>query len=200
MGKRVYLGLGSNLGNKERIVRKAIDKVGERVGAVVAVSSFYKTAPWGYQSVHTFCNAAISVDTDLSPEEVLFTVQEIERELGSKKHRERDGSYVDRLIDIDLLDYDGLVLDTHSLVLPHPYMHKRTFVMTPLAEIAPQWVHPVLGKTATELLEGRPALSNHLCFRGNCGLSSSNNVSLLFRRETNELFVYLGIGVGRTPR
>ena len=63
MGKRVYLGLGSNLGNKERIVRKAIDKVGERVGAVVAVSSFYKTAPWGYQSVHTFCNAAISVDT-----------------------------------------------------------------------------------------------------------------------------------------
>ena len=60
MGKRVYLGLGSNLGNKERIVRKAIDKVGERVGAVVAVSSFYKTAPWGYQSVHTFCNAAIA--------------------------------------------------------------------------------------------------------------------------------------------
>ena len=144
MGKRVYLGLGSNLGNKERIVRKAIDKIGERVGAVVAVSSFYKTAPWGYQSVHTFCNAAIAVDTDLSPEEVLFTVQEIERELGSKKHREGDGSYVDRLIDID----------THSLVLPHPYMHKRTFVMTPLAEIAPQWVHPVLGKTATELLEG----------------------------------------------
>lgn len=74
MGKRVYLGLGSNLGNKERIVRKAIDKVGERVGAVVAVSSFYKTAPWGYQSVHTFCNAAISVDTDLSPEEVLLPV------------------------------------------------------------------------------------------------------------------------------
>lgn len=146
MGKRVYLGLGSNLGNKERIVRKAIDKVGERVGAVVAVSSFYKTAPWGYQSVHTFCNAAISVDTDLSPEEVLFTVQEIERELGSKKHREGDGSYVDRLVDIDLLDYDGLVLDTHSLVLPHPYMHKRTFVMTPLAEIAPQWVHHVIGK------------------------------------------------------
>ena len=147
MGKRVYLGLGSNLGNKERIVRKTIDKIGERVGAVVAVSSFYKTAPWGYQSVHTFCNAAIAVDTDLSPEEVLFTVQEIERELGSKKHREGDGSYVDRLIDIDLLDYDGLVLD-------HPYMHKRTFVMTPLAEIAPQWVHPVLGKTATELLKG----------------------------------------------
>jgi len=66
MGKRVYLGLGSNLGNKERIVRKAIDKIGERVGAVVAMSSFYKTAPWGYQSVHTFCNAAISVEAFIS--------------------------------------------------------------------------------------------------------------------------------------
>ena len=148
MGKRVYLGLGSNLGNKERIVRKAIDKVGERVGAVVAVSSFYKTAPWGYQSVHTFCNAAISVDTDLSPEEVLFTVQEIERELGSKKHRERDGSYVDRLIDIDLLDYDGLVLDTHSLVLPHPYMHKRK-------KLALEGAHKRYGEVLSEEVQER---------------------------------------------
>ena len=150
----MYLGLGSNLGNKEQIIKKTIARIGERVGAVVAVSSFYKTIPWGYQSVHTFCNAAVAVDTELSPEEVLNTVQVIERELGSKKHRRGDGTYVDRLIDIDLLDYDGLILDTYVLVLPHPYMHKRTFVMEPLAEIAPQWVHPVLGKTATEILAG----------------------------------------------
>lgn len=154
MGKRVYLGLGSNLGNKEQIIKKAIDRIGNRVGPVVAVSSFYKTEPWGYQSVHTFCNAAMAVDTDLSPEEVLLTVQSIERELGSKDHRKSDGSYADRLIDIDLLDYDGQVLDTYALVLPHPYMHKRTFVMEPLAEIAPQWRHPVLGKTATDILAG----------------------------------------------
>ena len=154
MGKRVYLGLGSNLGNKEQIIKKAIARIGERVGAVVAVSSFYKTIPWGYQSVHTFCNAAVAVDTELSPEEVLNTVQVIERELGSKKHRRGDGTYVVRLIYIDLLDYDGLILDTYVLVFPHPYMHKRTFVMEPLAEIAPQWVHPVLGKTATEILAG----------------------------------------------
>ena len=154
MGKRVYLGLGSNLGNKEQIIKKAIARIGERVGAVVAVSSFYKTIPWGYQSVHTFCNAAVAVDTELSPEEVLNTVQVIERELGSKKHRRGDGTYVDRLIDIDLLDYDGLILDTYVLILPHPHMHKRTFVTEPLAEIAPQWVHPVLGKTATEILAG----------------------------------------------
>ena len=154
MAKRVYLGLGSNLGNKEQIIRKAIDRIGKRVGAGVAVSSFYKTEPWGYQSVHTFCNAAMAVDTDLLPEEVLSTVQAIERELGSKDHRRSDGSYADRLIDIDLLDYDGQVLDTYALVLPHPYMHKRTFVMEPLAEIAPQWMHPVLGKTAAEILAG----------------------------------------------
>lgn len=154
MAKRVYLGLGSNLGNKEQIIRKAIDRIGKRVGTIVSVSSFYKTEPWGYQSVHTFCNAAMAVDTELSPEEVLSTVQAIERELGSKDHRRSDGSYADRLIDIDLLDYDGQVLDTYALVLPHPYMHKRTFVMEPLAEIAPQWMHPVLGKTATEILAG----------------------------------------------
>ena len=154
MAKRVYLGLGSNLGNKEQIIRKAIDRIGKRVGTVVAVSSFYKTEPGGYQSVHTFCNAAMAVDTDLLPEEVLSTVQAIERELGSKDHRRSDGSYADRLIDIDLLDYDGQVLDTYALVLPHPYMHKRTFVMEPLVEIAPQWMHPVLGKTAAEILAG----------------------------------------------
>ena len=152
MAKRVYLGLGSNLGNKEQIIRKAIDRIGKRVGTIVATSSCYKTEPWGDQSVHTFCNAAMAVDTDLLPEEVLSTVQAIERELGSKDHRRSDGSYADRLIDIDLLDYDGQVLDTYALVLPHPYMHKRTFVMEPLAEIAPQWTHPVLGKTATEIL------------------------------------------------
>ena len=94
----------------------------------------------------------MAVDTELSPEEVLSTVQAIERELGSKDHRRSDGSYADRLIDIDLLDYDGQVLDTYALVLPHPYMHKRSFVMEPLAEIAPQWMHPVLGKTAAEIL------------------------------------------------
>lgn len=152
MEKRVYLGLGSNLGNKEQIIQKAIARIGERVGTIVTISSFYKTAPWGYQSVHTFCNAVIAVETELSPEEVLSAVQIIERELGSKEHRKSDGSYVDRLIDIDLLDYNGLVLDTYALVLPHPYMHKRPFVMEPLAEIAPQWTHPVLGKTATEIL------------------------------------------------
>lgn len=154
MEKRVYLGLGSNLGNKEQIIKKAIARIGERVGTIVTISSFYKTAPWGYQSVHTFCNAVIAVETELSPEEVLSAVQIIERELGSKEHRKSDGSYVDRLIDIDLLDYNGLVLDTYALVLPHPYMHKRPFVMEPLAEIAPQWTHPVLGKTATEILAG----------------------------------------------
>lgn len=154
MEKRVYLGLGSNLGNKEQIIKKAIARIGERVGTIVTISSFYKTAPWGYQSVHTFCNAVIAVETELSPEEVLSAVQIIERELGSKEHRKSDGSYVDRLIDIDLLDYNGLVLDTYALVLPHPYMHKRPFVMEPLAEIAPQWTHPVLGKTATDILAG----------------------------------------------
>ena len=147
----VYFGLGTNLGDKEHNLRLAVRKIEERVGKVVSLSAFYATAPWGFSSEHTFLNAAACVETLLPPLSVLHLTQEIEREIG-RTHKSVGGVYSDRVIDIDLLLYGDLVLDTPELKLPHPLMHERRFVVEPLAEIAPDLVHPILKKKMRELL------------------------------------------------
>ena len=152
---RVYLGLGTNLGDKESNLHVAVRKINERIGEVTALSAFYVTAPWGFSSENSFLNAACCVESVLPPLDILRETQEIERELGRMK-KSAGGNYSDRLIDIDLLLYGDLILSTTSpsgakLILPHPLMAERDFVMKPLAEIAPGLVHPVLGKTMKEL-------------------------------------------------
>lgn len=141
----VYLGLGTNLGDKEANLRTAIYKLQERIGKQVSLSSFYETAPWGFESDHSFLNAAIGLETSLSPIEILHITQEIEKELGRTK-KSVNGSYSDRLIDIDILLYDTLVLQTPELTIPHPLMTERDFVMKPLIEIAGNVIHPILKK------------------------------------------------------
>lgn len=141
----VYLGLGTNLGDKEANLRTAIYKLQERIGKQVSLSSFYETAPWGFESDHSFLNAAIGLETSLSPIEILYITQEIEKELGRTK-KSVNGSYSDRLIDIDILLYDTLVLQTPELTIPHPLMTERDFVMKPLIEIAGNVIHPILKK------------------------------------------------------
>lgn len=145
----VYLGLGTNLGDKEQNLRMSIKKIEERIGNVVSLSAFYATAPWGFSSENSFLNAAVCVETTLLPLQVLET-QRIERELG-RTEKSVNGLYADRLIDIDLLLYDDRVMDAEGLILPHPLMTERRFVMEPLSEIAPDVVHPVLHKTMKEL-------------------------------------------------
>lgn len=147
----VYFSLGTNLGDKEQNLRLAVQNIEERIGKAISLSAFYATAPWGFTSENTFLNAALCVETQLSPLEILKITQEIEREMG-RTHKSVNGAYSDRLIDIDLLLYDDLVLDTPELKLPHPLMQERDFVMRPLAEIAPEVVHPVFKKTIRELL------------------------------------------------
>lgn len=149
----VYLGLGTNLGNKEANLRTAIYKLQERIGKQVSLSSFYETAPWGFESDHSFLNAAIGLETSLSPIEILHITQEIEKELGRTK-KSVNGSYSDRLIDIDILLYDTLVLQTPELTIPHPLMTERDFVMKPLIEIAENVIHPTRQKTLSELYQG----------------------------------------------
>ena len=130
----VYLGLGSNLGDKRENLACAIRLIGERVGKVLRVSSFIETEPWGFESDNTFVNAVILCETTLTPRQVLRATQKIEREMGRKK-KSTDGSYADRCIDIDILLYDDLRVDEPDLQIPHPLMLKRDFVMIPLREI-----------------------------------------------------------------
>ena len=145
-----YLALGTDIGNKRRNMITAAALLAERVGDVLALSGFYETEPWGFQSENTFLNAALQLDTSLSPLELLKATQEIEIEMG--RTQKSNGAYHDRIIDIDILLYDNLVLQTPELTLPHPLMHERLFVMEPLAEIAPNVIHPVFKKPVISLL------------------------------------------------
>ena len=145
-----YLALGTNIGNKRRNMITAAALLAERVGDVLALSGFYETEPWGFQSENTFLNAALQLDTSLSPLELLKATQEIEIEMG--RTQKSNGAYHDRIIDIDILLYDNLALQTPELSLPHPLMHERLFVMEPLAEIAPNVIHPVFKKPVISLL------------------------------------------------
>ena len=134
MNYELYLSLGSNLGDREQMLHRAIALIGERIGTVQRVSSFIETEPWGFQSEHPFLNAACLVLTRLSPEQCLDETQRIERELGRTK-KSKGGVYHDRPIDIDLLLYGDLRVSTPRLTLPHPRMYERDFVMIPLREI-----------------------------------------------------------------
>ena len=130
----VYLGLGSNLGNKEQHITTAVKHLEQRVGKVRRLSSLLKTEPWGFTSPHSFVNAAVSIDTILSPHEVLEATQQIERDM-CRKQKSMNGEYHDRIIDIDILLYDDMEINEKDLIIPHPLMHQRDFVMIPLREI-----------------------------------------------------------------
>lgn len=147
---KVYLGLGTNLGNKEENLHAAVQMIHERIGNVVSLSAFYVTAPWGFSSQNSFLNAACCVESDFTPTVLLKETQAIERELGRTK-KSVNGGYSDRVIDIDILLYGDRVIHTPELEIPHPLMLERRFVMDPLTEIAPDVVHPVLEKKLSEL-------------------------------------------------
>ena len=130
----VYLGLGSNLGEREQNLQEAIRLIGDRVGQVARQSSFIETEPWGYESSNRYMNAAVRCETTKTPREVLLLTQQIERDLG-RKTKSVSGGYADRTIDIDILLYDERTVDEPDLKIPHPLMHQRDFVMIPLREI-----------------------------------------------------------------
>ena len=148
----VYLGLGTNIGNKKENLTRAIEALSLALGHYTALSSFIETAPWGFESENTFLNCAVAFETVLLPEELLGTTERIERELG-RTAKSTGGTYHDRVIDIDILLYGNETIDTPRLTIPHPLMHLRDFVLEPLAEIAPEVVHPTTGKSISRLAD-----------------------------------------------
>ncbi len=155
---RVVLLLGGNLGDRAALMACAEAEVGRTVGRVMQSSSVYESEAWGFDSADRFLNRALVVETDLSPIEVLDRTQAIERALG-RGPKAPDGEhgaagqrvYRSRTMDIDLLFYDDLVVESERLTLPHPLLAEREFVLTPLREICGGWVHPVIGKKVSEL-------------------------------------------------
>ena len=131
---KVSLGLGSNLGDRQANIERAIELISERVGEVIRRSSLIETEPWGFDSENKFLNGVILCETTLTPRQVLRKTQKIERDMGRKK-KTSSLQYSDRPIDIDILLYDNLTVDEPDLKIPHPRMQDREFVMIPLKEI-----------------------------------------------------------------
>lgn len=142
------IALGSNIGAREEHLRFAVERLG-RLGRLRAVSSFHETVPVGFAGQGLFLNAALALETELGPRELMREMLRIEAERG----RERRILNGPRTLDLDLLLYEDLVMDEPGLTLPHPRMHERLFVLAPLAEVAPEAVHPVLKRSVRELLE-----------------------------------------------
>ena len=150
--EHVYLLLGSNLGDRLQVLLAAGELIAIQIGNIVAESSIYETAPWGVLDQPSFLNQVVEVETDLSPEEVLRVILDIEHELGRVRY-ERWGA---RVIDIDILYFNNLVLDSARLTIPHPRLHERRFTLIPLAELAPLFIHPILNKSTLHLLADCP--------------------------------------------
>ncbi len=148
---KAVLALGSNLGNRIDNIFSAIKLLNNANINVLKLSNFYETEPWGFDSQNWFINAACLVQTYLPPHKLLITLQNIEKKLG-RKHKTLT-SYTSRTIDLDIIFYENLIINTPQLTIPHPRLHLRNFVLFPLNDIVPNWRHPVLNLTVRQILQ-----------------------------------------------
>ncbi|MFN0047668.1 MAG: 2-amino-4-hydroxy-6-hydroxymethyldihydropteridine diphosphokinase [Cytophagales bacterium] len=147
--QEAYLGLGSNLGDKKENIEKACNLISSEISQIIGFSSFYQTEPWGNSDQAEYLNRVVRIFTDLEPGYLLAQLHKIEDQLG----RIRDEKWGARTIDIDLLYYGHFVIDRDDLIIPHPELIERNFVLEPLTEMAPNYLHPVFQLTNRELLE-----------------------------------------------
>lgn len=162
----VYLLIGGNTGNRIKYLKNAVEMISRETGRVKKTSSIYETEPFGFRDKNQFLNICVLIETDFSPHEVLRSLSEIETQLGRIRKSEK---FVSRTIDIDILFYDNIILDDPDLVIPHPEIHKRNFVLIPMAEIAPEYIHPVSGKTISDLLEKSADIHKVSLYQGKLG-------------------------------
>ncbi|MFX0555382.1 2-amino-4-hydroxy-6-hydroxymethyldihydropteridine diphosphokinase [Maribacter sp. CXY002] len=188
--KTVYLSIGSNLGNKRKNLQKAIFLIAEHIGKISSLSPIYSAPSWGFES-EDFLNACLKLETEYAPQTVLEKLMDIEKRIGRK--RKLDSGYESRLIDLDIIYYDHEIIDTETLTVPHPRLEERKFVLRPLADIAPQFYHPILNKDTRNLLQQ--------C-RDNSKLTKTNNGLFPSRYDffTNLQFIAIegNIGAGKT--
>ena len=147
-----YLNIGSNIGDRRDNLYRAVAFLAAGTNGA-AVSSIVESEPWGFESENRFLNLGVKLSCDIEPQQMLDRIHDIERRLGSASHRDADGGYIDRLVDIDIVAIDDMVIDTPTLKVPHAHLHERDFFLKPMIQLAPDWRHPVTGLTASQMLE-----------------------------------------------
>ena len=148
----VFLNIGSNLGSRRLNLSRAVRAIEKEFG-YFEISHTVESEPVGFESENRFLNVGLMVHSDLPPEQILEKLQAIEKEISPEAHRDEQGNYIDREIDIDIIAIDEMVVRSESLTLPHPRMHERSFVLEPMAELAPGWVHPIFKKNPRQMLQ-----------------------------------------------
>ena len=146
---KAYLSIGANLGDREKNIKEALEFLSLKTGFPVVVSPVYETEPVGFSSPDMFLNQVVIIETDLSPSGLLDLLKEIETTMGRIRKDDRN---ISRLIDLDILFFDDQVFEDRDLVIPHPRMHERRFVLEPFCDIAPDFIHPLLQISVKELL------------------------------------------------
>ena len=146
----IYLCLGTNLGDKQFNLNQAMEYISKNCGAVIEKSGVYTSTAWGYESENVFYNQCLKIETQLAPDQLIDTLLSIEKDMG--RTRESSG-YTDRMMDIDVLFYDSMRINTDKLIVPHPRIEERRFVLAPMAELAPDFIHPLLNQSMKVLLE-----------------------------------------------
>ncbi|KPK88223.1 MAG: hypothetical protein AMS27_00265 [Bacteroides sp. SM23_62_1] len=145
----VYLLIGGNLGNRIKLLEEAREMIARSTGTITRISSIYETEPWGFIHKRYFLNQCLKVKTSLPPYDILKSIKNIEVHFDRRKN---SGTYKSRRMDIDILFYDNIILHEEDLQIPHPLLQERRFVLVPLVEIQPDFIHPVLNKSVRELL------------------------------------------------
>ena len=147
-----YLNIGTNLGDRHANIAAAVAALEQRTRASVRISDAVETPAWGFSSPNDFLNVGVSLKSHIRPLDMLTLLKEIERTMGSSIHRDAAGNYADRIIDIDIVAIDEMVVDEPTLQVPHRHLAQREFFLRPMAQLAPHWMHPLLHKSATQLL------------------------------------------------